>query len=108
MSRVVGIEEGRKLWSEGVDVELIDRRTRWGNPFKMAHEGEREDAISAYRTLLWAQVKEHEVKLEDLSDLYGKILVCHCAPKACHGDVLLRAAEWARAQVTDGKMTETT
>jgi hypothetical protein len=30
--------------------------------------------------------------LAQVGELKGKDLVCYCAPKACHGDILLRLA----------------
>lgn len=41
--------------------------------------------IEKYRNWL---LKNPEL-LSQLEELRGKWLVCHCAPKACHGDVLL-------------------
>ena len=67
------------------DAIYIGRGSPWGNPFVIGRDGPREEVIARF---------EREVlpKL-DLSPLRGKSLVCFCAPKACHGDVLLEAAE---------------
>lgn len=78
---------------------LIDRRTRWGNPFPMKSESDRASVIAKYRVWLWAQIKSGKITLEDLSALKGKRLGCHCAPRACHGDILSAAAEWAYARI---------
>ncbi|MBO9427955.1 DUF4326 domain-containing protein [Sulfitobacter sp. R18_1] len=79
----------------------IDRRTRWGNPEPMANQSDRERdrVIAVYRDYLWDQIKKGKVTLEDLAALHGKRLGCHCAPKACHGDVLANAAQWAYAKL---------
>ncbi len=77
---------------------LIDRRTKWGNPFKVGVDGSREQAIARYRVDLWRRIRAGEIALEDLAELDGCWLACHCEPLPCHGDVLARAAEWA-AQV---------
>lgn len=77
----------------------IDRKTRWGNPFPMKSESDRARVIAQYREWLWQQIKDKRITLEDLADLRGKRLACHCAPKACHGDVLAAAAEWAHNQI---------
>lgn len=77
----------------------IDRRTRWGNPFPMKSEKDRSKVIAQYRDWLWKQIKTAQISLEDLADLQGKRLACHCAPAACHGDVLAAAADWAHAQL---------
>lgn len=73
----------------------IGRGSRWGNPFVMRHEGERDLVCEQYRQHLWKQVQEGVVALTDLAQLHGKDLVCFCAPKRCHGDILEQAAEWA-------------
>ena len=75
----------------------IDRRTRWGNPEPMKNKSddERSRVIEVFRQYLWKQISTGKVTLEDLAALHGKRLGCHCAPKACHGDVLASAAEWA-------------
>lgn len=77
----------------------IDRKTRWGNPFPMKSEGDRGKVVADYRDWLWKQIKSGKITLEDLATLRGKRLGCHCAPKACHGDVLAAAAEWAHARL---------
>ncbi len=77
---------------------LIDRRTRWGNAFRIESNCSREQAIARYRTDLWRRIRAGEVSLEDLAELDGCWLACWCAPLPCHGDVLARAAAWA-AQV---------
>ena len=74
---------------------LIDRRTKWRNPFKLGADGDREQVIALYRADLWRRIREGEVSLEELAELNGCWLACWCEPLPCHGDVLARAAEWA-------------
>ena len=74
---------------------LIDRRTKWGNPFHIGRDGSREEAIARYRADLWRRIQAGEVTLEELAELHGCWLACWCEPLPCHGDVLARAAEWA-------------
>lgn len=69
---------------------LIDRTTPWRNPFS-TNKFEREIAIDNYRILLLIQKPE---LVNNLYKLKGKILGCHCKPKACHGDVLAFLADW--------------
>jgi hypothetical protein len=73
----------------------------WGNPFKLQSDtgANRTAAIAAYKRHLWAQIQSEEITVEQLAKLHGKRLGCHCAPKACHGDVLVSAAAWAHAQL---------
>ena len=74
---------------------LIDRRTKWGNPFRIGPSCSREQAIARYREDLWRRIRAGEIALEELAELDGCWLACWCEPLPCHGDVLARAAEWA-------------
>ena len=74
---------------------LIDRRTRWGNPFRIASGCSRKQAIARYREDLWRRIRAGEVSLEELAELDGCWLACWCEPLPCHGDVLAKAAAWA-------------
>jgi len=67
----------------------IGRPSKWGNPFSIGKDGTREEVIAKY--LGW--ILTHPEKMEDAQrELQGQNLVCFCAPKACHGDILLRIA----------------
>ena len=81
---------------------LIDRRTRWGNPFRLGADGDREQVIARYRADLWRRIRAGEVALEDLAELDGCWLACWCEPLPCHGDVLARAAAWAAGVLAAG------
>jgi hypothetical protein len=67
----------------------IGRGSKWGNPFK------RDDASGNTKEVV---IEKHKVALakshlfNDLDELTGKDLICFCAPKACHGDILLYLA----------------
>ena len=80
---------------------LIDRRTRWGNPFRIGKGQDREQAIARYRADLWRRIRAGEVSLEELAELDGCWLACWCDPLPCHGHVLARAAAWASQQLAD-------
>ncbi len=69
-------------------VEYGIENSKWGNPFVMADESdaERNRAINAYREWVVAQPE----LMQSLEELRGKRLGCWCAPKACHGDVLIQ------------------
>lgn len=75
------------------DAVYIGRPSIYGNPFEIGKHGTREEVVEKYRAMLfhndvfWS-VKRAEIRLA----LKGKDLVCWCAPKACHGDVLLELA----------------
>lgn len=61
--------------------------SKWGNPFVMRNESdaERHQAIAAYRRWI---IDQPEL-MDALEELRGKRLGCWCAPKPCHGDVLI-------------------
>lgn len=63
---------------------LIDRRTKWGNPFVIGRDGTRADVLVKYAQWIVTQPE----LLADLHELEGKTLGCWCAPQPCHGDIL--------------------
>ncbi len=66
----------------------IGRPSVWGNPFEIGKDGSREEVVAKYREWILTQPE----LLELLPLLRGKVLGCWCAPKACHGDVLMELA----------------
>jgi hypothetical protein len=82
MCRVKHIKEE----TEENDV-YIGRPSKWGNPFVIGIDGNRNEVIAKYRQYIHESGLEHDVK-----ELKGKNLVCYCAPKKCHGDLLLKLA----------------
>ena len=63
----------------------IGRPSKWGNPFVIGRDGDRDEVIRKYREWILAQPE----LLRDLHELDGKVLGCWCSPEKCHGDVLL-------------------
>ncbi len=74
----------------------IDRRSQWGNRFRIGPDGPRDEVIARYRADLWRRVRAAEVGFDELAALHGKPLACRCAPLPCHGQVLARAARHGR------------
>jgi hypothetical protein len=68
----------------------------WGNPFVVNPTAGiyREQVIARFRAWLWERIQNDPQFARDLMTLRGRTLVCFCAPKACHGDVLAAAAEY--------------
>lgn len=71
----------------------IGRPSKWGNPFShltgtlaMFRVPSREVAIEEYER--WIRTRPE--LLLALPEIAGKVLGCWCAPKSCHGDVLIR------------------
>ena len=68
----------------------IGRGTKWGNPYRIkdySNPEERLQVIELYRINILPKFSQQE-----LETLKGRTLVCYCAPKPCHGDLLLQAA----------------
>lgn len=63
----------------------IGRPSKWGNPYEIGADGSRKEVIEKYRNWIVTQ----EDLMNSLEELRGKILGCWCAPKHCHGDVLV-------------------
>jgi len=73
------------------DAVLIDRTTKWGNPFKA---GQRAGAPVTRGTVIalfqswWEAPAQAALRAQALVELRDKVLLCHCAPLACHGDII--------------------
>jgi len=68
---------------------LIDRTTKWGNPFIMHSEQDRETVVEQYREWLMKSPEAKHLRAAIRhGELNDKKLVCWCHPKSCHGDVL--------------------
>lgn len=80
----------RRTPADEIDV-YIDRRSDYGNPFKMESDGgdyTRDGCIAAFRDY-WYSEEQAELRARAEEELKGNILGCWCKPKACHGDVLI-------------------
>ena len=77
------------------DLVRIDRKTEWGNPFKIGEHGTRDDVIASYSQHLQNRLRTGDLNLQSLASLDGKTLACWCAPNDCHGQLLAKAAAWA-------------
>ena len=69
----------------------IGRPSKWGNPFAIGRDGNREEVIAKYEE--WVKKQPH--LMAALPELKGKVLGCWCAPQACHGDVLAKLSKEA-------------
>lgn len=67
---------------------LVDRSTKWGNPFRAGVHGTRDQCIAKHA----AWIRTQPQLIAALTELRGKTLGCHCAPRACHADTLLELA----------------
>ena len=89
------------------DIVYIGRGSVWGNPYTSLSAptkaemqvATREESIERYKQYLWNQIRKGVISKEMLLELDGNRLACYCAPKACHGDVLVKAIEWAKGEL---------
>ena len=70
------------------DAVYVGRPSKWGNPFIIGRDGSREEVVGKYQEYI---VNNTDL-LCQLPELQGRDLVCWCAPKPCHADVLMRLA----------------
>jgi hypothetical protein len=73
------------------DAVYVGRPSEWGNPFTIGKDGDRDEVIAKYREYVTAPERA-EMREAIRQVLGGKDLVCWCAPKPCHADVLLEIA----------------
>ena len=97
MIKVVNKRSWVKDNAEIVEV-YIGRPSVLGNPYK----GERSQVIAQYRTWLWneinkkSQVLTELLRLKEIAEVADIALICWCAPKPCHGDIIKNCIEWLR------------
>jgi hypothetical protein len=71
--------------SENGKMLAIDRSSKWGNPFIMGPDGDRDAVCDCFE-------KYADLKLSfetNAKELNGKVLCCHCYPERCHGESLI-------------------
>jgi len=86
----------------------ISRGSVFGNPYTIKESGSREQAIELYRQHIWAAISaekptpQEKALVKALRNLTRAAssgaqirLVCHCSPKACHGDTIVKFLHWA-------------
>jgi hypothetical protein len=74
------------------DVCMIDRGTRFGNPFRLKEDGgdyTRQESVEEYEEWFINKISSDDEFREAVEELRGETLGCWCKPKACHGDVIL-------------------
>jgi cell pole-organizing protein PopZ len=79
-------------WAERQGVAVrIDRSTRYGNPFILDEDGDRDEVCDAYERHYLVRKPSITSRI-DAGELTGKVLICHCYPQRCHGDCLAAEA----------------
>jgi hypothetical protein len=77
------------------------KKSKWHNPFVVGKDGTQDEVVEKFEHYLRASPL-----MAELPEIKGKILACHCAPKPCHADVLLRLAN-ANVSADSGVGTST-
>lgn len=81
--------------TDTLPIAVLGHTGYFGNPFKLVNpnsKAQREAVISQFETYARERISTDKVYRDRVKALYGKRLFCHCAPKACHGDVLAALA----------------
>jgi len=79
------------------------RGSKFGNPYTLK-DHTREEAIAKFKTYFIERVKRDDEFAQAVRELRGKVLVCFCAPQACHGNVIadyVDGIEWKLWALTD-------
>ena len=93
------IRIGRLRRDRGISVA---RPSVLGNPFKIGVDGDRATVIAKYRTWIAGAIKTDDAVRDAvyriaLAARHGDVtLLCHCAPQACHAEVVAEYAELMR------------
>lgn len=88
-------------WAERENLAVrIDRSSKYGNPFIMGQDGNRDDVCNSFEVYY---LPNKPSILIDSSKLKGKVLICHCYPERCHGDCLRDLANGVKSFDGRGK-----
>jgi hypothetical protein len=89
-------------WRKPDGAVVVARPSRWGNPFRIGPEQDRERAVARFRAGIEARAKGRRTPPElrgypsdeeIRTQLAGRDLACWCPkPGPCHADVLLEVA----------------
>lgn len=85
---VMPLVHNKYKFTAPADAIYIGRPTKWGNPFVIGKDGNRQEVVQKYKDYILA----NQSLLSQIHELRGKDLVCFCAPQQCHGDVLIELA----------------
>jgi hypothetical protein len=98
MTSVIHVMQAPKGFQDNPDFVYIGRRNAkyglqaspFANPFHIGRDGTREEVIEKYHAYIEDRLAREPELGAKLDALRGKTLVCWCAPKACHADVLVQ------------------
>ena len=76
---------------------IVDRTSRFGNPFVMTKVQTRDAVCDGFEEYMKGLLSKGDKRFEPLLELankYGKVsLFCWCAPKRCHAETLKKYIE---------------
>jgi len=81
---------------QGLGGVYVGRPTPLGNPFRLEREDQREEVVARYATWLEEELRQgNPAVTRALEELYRRLkrrgaltLLCFCAPRRCHGEVI--------------------
>lgn len=82
---------GLAVWIDRRSSDAIGENGLWGNPFLVSDHG-REGCEERFAAVIESSAY---LKAKIVAELAGKVLVCWCYPKRCHGDHLAKLANKA-------------
>ena len=97
ITNIINIKDCPKGWRNSLEYEYIGRGSIFGNPFMLGRDGDRFTVIEKCQIWFDSIIKDRRFRRE-VAKLEGKILVCHCKPKPCHGDIYVK---WLENKNTD-------
>lgn len=71
-------------------------QSKFANPFKLSTDEERGATLNRYKEWLWNECLNRRITKNDILSLDGKDLVCFCAPKPCHGNIIEELIDYVK------------
>jgi len=88
----------KKGWRKPPNSVIVDRTSKWGNPYRIGVDGDRNTVITEYEQYLLSTPE----LIGRLGELAGKDLICFCPlDQRCHAGVLLRLANVGNSEIGD-------
>jgi ParB-like chromosome segregation protein Spo0J len=73
--------------SQNGKMVAIDRTSKWGNPFILGPDGDRDRVCDCFEK---HYAPNKDSFMQSAHELKGKVLCCHCYPERCHGNSLIK------------------
>lgn len=67
----------------------IGRPSIFGNPYPITKKVNREESIKLFKDYFDERIERDSTFKASILKLQGRKLGCFCAPKACHGDIII-------------------